>query len=106
MVEYDCPSAIFPPPIAVVAAWHPGRFAKIAELFSVPPNGDPCAAGFTSEKSATICPFTRLVGDGSSCALGTVTAGEGTPCRMRRPSYDAKKKVRSFLMGPPKVPPN
>ncbi len=28
------------------------------------------------------------------------------PCLTRRPSYEAKKNVLSFLMGPPRVPPN
>ena len=43
---------------------------------------------------------------GNSCALGTVTAGDVIPCLTLRPSYDVKKKVRSFLIGPPNVPPN
>src|ERR1700734_719261 len=103
MVAYAAPSAMVPPPIAVLAAWQPGRLVRIEELASVPEN---VPAWFTSEKSAIICPFTVLVGDGVSCELGTVTAGERMPWRIRRPSYEAKKKVRSFLIGPPNVPPN
>src|SRR5713226_10524120 len=41
-----------------------------------------------------------------SAAVGTTTVSDEIPWTTRRPSYDAKKKVRSFLIVPPNVPPN
>jgi hypothetical protein len=38
--------------------------------------------------------------------VGSGTGSEEIPCLMRRPSYEAKKKVLSFLIGPPNTPPN
>src|SRR6266849_8545684 len=41
-----------------------------------------------------------------SAAVGTTTGSDEIPWTTRRPSYDAKKNVRSFTIGPPNVPPN
>src|ERR1700722_16595138 len=67
MVAYAAPSAMVPPPIAVLAAWQPERLVRIEELVNAPVNGEPLGpVGFTLKKSAIICPFTMLVGDGVS----------------------------------------
>src|SRR5579885_1713515 len=78
-----------------MACAHPGRCCNGNALLRVPGKGD------SAEKSAK-----GWVALGRSAAVGTNTSGEGMPWRMRRPSYETKKKVRSFLIGPPRVPPN
>src|ERR1017187_4167721 len=86
------PAAGAVPPSAPIAAVHPGRpFNASARNGSAiaPPNAAP------AEKSPVL-----------SADVGTITVWPDTPCRTRRPSYDVKKNVRSFLIGPPKVPPN
>src|SRR5580692_11662192 len=63
MLWYVLPSAIGPPPIAVLAAWQPERLVRTEELVKVPVNGNGLGplTGLTSEKSEIICPFTKLV---------------------------------------------
>ena len=59
-------------------------------------------------KSLVIAPLNGVAekSPARSAAVGTVTASDDIPCTTRRPSYEVKKKVRSFTIGPPKVPPN
>src|SRR4051794_5367417 len=40
-----------------------------------------------------------------SAAVGVKTVSLDLPCLIRRPSYETKKNVLSFLIGPPKVAP-
>src|SRR5207249_6627179 len=88
MSEYKAPDAIGPP----AAVLHPGRAFKVSAKnwsLSMPKNVEP------PEKSPM-----------RSLAVGTATESEGMPRRTRRPSYDVKKNVWFFFIGPPNVPPN
>src|SRR5260370_11123176 len=81
------------PPAAATAVAQPGRpFSTLATvgLLSVPEKVAP------DEKSPLL----------SSAPVGTKTDCESMPLTVRRPSYDPKINVLSFLMGPPNVPPN
>src|SRR5581483_1941890 len=72
-----------------------GRWLSGNALVRVP------GKGVSEEKSAN-----GWVALGRSAAVGTITSGDGIPWRTRRPSYEVKKKVWFFLIGPPNVPPN
>src|ERR1035438_5339503 len=82
------------PPSAAIAEVQPGLpFSASAANWSViePPRALPVP----TEKTPDL-----------SCGFGTVTVSPEMPCLTRRPSNETKKKVRSFMIGPPKVPPN
>src|SRR5947209_3717619 len=88
IAEYATPGVMAAPPIAVMAAWHPERWSSAYVSFKFPPNW------LSEEKSETIWPFSvGLAGSGRSIAVGTVTAGDCFPSLIRRPSWEAKKKV-------------
>src|SRR5207245_9839848 len=91
------PSGICPPTNTELgtAAAQPGRWFNAKALDRVPGNGD------SEEKSAK-----GWVALGRSDAEGTNTSEDGIPWRMRRPSYEVKKNVRSLTIGPPHVHPN
>src|ERR1700756_2798249 len=79
------------PALADTAAAQPERLfnaCATTESWRVPANAGP------AEKSPD-----------RSCGEGTITGDEVMPCTMRRPSYEAKKKVLSRRRGPPSVTP-
>src|ERR1700736_608367 len=98
MAEYRAPTAGGAPPAALMAEAHPGRLFKISAtvwVLIVPAKAE---AGFPEVSLVKLPDWYAVV--------GTDTGLEEIPFFVRRPSYEAKKKVLSLLIGPPNVPPN
>src|SRR5882724_10766367 len=89
------PGAAGQPRLVSIAAILASVMAAGSQVFVGSPGHGPPAKNGVCEKSPA-----------RSAAVGTFAGSEVNPCIVRRPSYDRKKKVLSFLIGPPKVPPN